>query len=103
MFQRFYLIPFVSCTFCIKTLPLQRERKSFILKSLGARRFFMITPGAFEPRSQTNNIIMKIYIIKKASVEWQNRGNSKSEFGEYISLIAAILSIIASLLTIICH
>ena len=43
---------------------------------------------------------MKINLILKANVEWHNKSNCNTGV---LQQIAALLAIIASLLTIICH
>ena len=51
-------------------------------------------------------MIMKINLILKANVEWQNNNAGKPKkmlTVDNLSMIAALLSIIASLLDIVCH
>lgn len=50
------------------------------------------------------NLIMKINLILMANVEWHKNDDSKpKEMNGHLSLIAALLNIIASLLNIFCH
>ena len=50
------------------------------------------------------NLIMKINLILKVNVEWQNNdANQPKGVKENLPMIAALLSILASLLSIICH
>jgi len=48
-------------------------------------------------------MIMKIILILKANVEWHNNVGKPNGTVVYLSMIAALLSIIASLLNIVCH
>ena len=50
------------------------------------------------------NLIMKLNLILKANVEWhKNDASTQKRTRDYLPLIAALLSIVASLLTIISH
>lgn len=59
-----------------------------------------------EPQSHgaKKNMIMRINLFLKATVEWQNNdGSTQKGLKDFLPMIATLLSIVASLLTIICH
>ena len=49
------------------------------------------------------NQIMKINLVLKANVEWHCDDDGRSKGINILSLLAALFSIVASVLTIICH
>lgn len=49
------------------------------------------------------NLIMKINLILKANVEWHCNGNGKLKRINILSQLATLLSIVASVLTILCN
>ena len=79
------------------------ETRSSSGEPLSHEVFNNLPPGALEPRS-LKNTIMKMIIIPKANVEWHcNDYDRLKRITDILSLLAALFSIVASVLTIICH
>ena len=74
-----------------------------LLESLGAMKFLLTPPGAFEPRSQKNNNMKKYIFIQMVKVEWHKQDYGNSKWIDFSSLIASLVSIIASMLYILSH
>ena len=66
-------------------------------------KLYLLAPGALSHGAQMN-LIMKINLILKADVEWHNKDDQTSSRATItLQLIAAFLTILASLLSILCH
>jgi hypothetical protein len=64
-------------------------------------KFSLTPPEAIEPRSQKNNRYEYFLFIQKANVERQGQNANKQK--PINDLVSALLSIVASLLTIFCN